>query len=178
MALKGLRRTQFQSLNHVTPFAIERGGILSLSTLSGVKYAVYEFNPTAFTVPLGMMQFDTEEVDLYRAIPPWRSRSAYPPFTPLPYITQGTVITNAIDSKVTSIIMNTPAYLAPSGLITNSIEYNTRQIGRFASILNAPELGVITLPTQIRVAGDGAIVLENNVYARTAGWCKIHLDIK
>ncbi len=177
MALKPLRQTQFQALNHVTPFAQERGGVLSLATLSGIEYAVYEFNPTSTTIPLGVMQHDTEQVDLYRAIPPWRSHSTYAPFTPVPYIVKGSIITNAIDSKVTSITMNDPAFLAPSGLITNSTEYGTAQIGRFTSTLNAPELGVITLPTQLRVAGDGAIVLADNVFARTAGWAKLALNI-
>jgi hypothetical protein len=156
---------------------IERGGILSSATLSGIVYAVYEFSPTATTVPLGMMQYDTEEVDLYRAIPPWRSRSAYPPFTRLPYVVKGSMITNAIDSKVTSIQVNDPAYLAPSGLVTNSVEYGTKQVGRFSSILNAPELGVIPLPTQIRVAGDGAIVNPDNVFARSAGWARLEINI-
>jgi hypothetical protein len=177
MALMPLRQTNRQAVDFVTPFHIERGGILSLTTLSGVQYAVYEMNPSSSTVPLGLMQYDTEEVDLYRANAPWKHRNAFPELTPLPYIIEGNIITNAIDSTVTNVTIGQPAYLAPSGMITNSTKYGTSRVGTFMSVLNAEELGVIHLPTQIRVAGNQAIVDPDPVFARSAGWCKISINI-
>lgn len=178
MALLPTRQTTRESIEFTTPFHIERGGILSLTTLSGVQFAVYEMNPTASTAPLGLMQFDTVEVDLFRAIPPWRSHNAYPAGTNIPYITEGQVITNAVDSTVTGITIGEAAYLAPSGMVTNSTKYGTRQVGTFLSVLNAQELGVIPLPTQLRVAGDEKIVNPQSAFARSAGWVKLSIDIR
>lgn len=177
MALLPWRQTNRQAVDFVTPFHIERGGMLSLTTLSGTQYAVYEKSPDANTVPLGMMQYDTEEVDLYRALAPWTTHNAFPEFTPLPYITEGHMITNAIDSTVTSVTIGQPAYLAPSGMITNSTKYGTKRVGTFLSVLNGEELGAFELPTQIRVAGNFAIVDPDPVFARSAGWAKVAIHL-
>lgn len=177
MGLLSQRETAFTSIEYIIPFQQERGGILSLTTLSGVPYAVYEYNPTASTIPLGIMQFDTTQVDLYRQIPPWRSRNEYPPFVPQPYITRGTVITNAIHPDVTSINLYDTAYLAPSGLITNSAAFGTRSIGKFLSPLNYSQVGAHQGSSQLRVGGDNRPVDPRNIIVSTAGWAKVQVSI-
>jgi len=177
MALLPWRHTNRQAADYTVPFQIERGGILSLTTLSGVEYAVYEMNPTATTIPVGLMQYDTTDVDLVRALPPWRYSNSFSEMTCLPYVTEGHFITNAIDSTVTSIAINDLAYLAPSGMLTNSTKYGTKSVGRFLSVLNAEELGAIPLPTQVRVAGNDSIGDPDPVFARSAGWAKIMVQL-
>lgn len=168
--------------DYVNPFEVERGGVLSLASLSGIPYAVYEPNPTSATVPLGIMMHDQEEVDLYRAVAPWRTRRAYPAFTAYPYLIAGTVITNAVhpDIDPTLVRPGAPAYLAPSGLITCVPTYNPKRIGTFESSLNDPRLSVPGNPgvaSSMRVAGNQAIVNPDPVFASTAGWVKIRINL-
>lgn len=171
------KRSQF-----VNPFHCERGGILSLTNLSGINYATYVSNPTESTVPLGLMMHDQEAVDLFRAVAPWSTRRAYPPYTPYPYLIYGSVVTNAIHPDIdTSIVYaGAPAYLAPSGLITCAPTYNSRVIGTFMSRVNQSDLRVPgTLgPSLLRVGGDERIVNPERVMVNTAGWAKINIHIR
>lgn len=165
---------------YVNPFQVERGGILSLATLSGIQYAVYEPNPTIDTVPLGLQQHDQEEVDLYRANAPWKTRRAYPEFTSYPYLILGTVITNAIHPDVDSAAVRpgSPAYLAASGLITT--DPTLRRVGTFDSALNDPTIrvpGNRAAGSLLRVAGNEAIVNPDPVLVSTAGWVRIRITI-
>lgn len=167
----------------VNPFQVERGGILSLTTLSGIQYATYEPNPNANTVPLGMMMHDQEEVDLFRALPPWRTRRAYPEFTPYPYLILGTVVTNAVHPDVdpATIRPGAAAYLAPSGLITSTTTWSSRRIGTFDSALNDPSVraaGNQGETSSMRVAGNEAIVNPQPVMVPTAGWVRIRIRIR
>ena len=164
---------------YVNPFQVERGGILSLVTLSGIPYAAYEPNPTAETVPLGMMMHDQEEVDLWRALPPFRTARVFPEFTPYPYLILGTVVTNAVHPDIDPALVRpgAPAYLAPSGLITCVPTYNPRQIGTFQSLLNDPSIGAPNQASLMRVAGNEAIVNPDPVLVATAGWVKIRINV-
>lgn len=168
--------------DYVNPFQVERGGVLSLTTLSGIQYATYEPNPDNTTVPLGLQQHDQEEVDLFRALAPWRTRRAYPEFTPYPYLTLGTVVTNAIhpDIDPASVRPGAPAYLAPSGLITSVTTFSNRRIGTFDSALNDASVNVPANRNSgslLRVAGHQAIVNPDPVLVATAGWARIRINI-
>jgi len=167
---------------YVNPFQVERGGILSLTTLSGIQYATYEPNPNENTVPIGLMMHDQEEVDLYRALAPWRTRRAYPEYTPYPYLILGVVITNAIhpDIDPSTVLPGAPAYLAPSGTITTTTTYSSRQLGRFDSLLNDPTISVPGNKTAslMRVAGNMAISNPQPVNIPTAGWARIRIHIR
>lgn len=169
------KRSQF-----VNPFHCERGGILSLTNLSGIQYVSYVNNPDENTIPIGLMMHDQEEVDLFRANAPWRTHRAYPAYTNYPYLILGTVITNAIHPAIdpSAVIPGAPAYLAPSGLITCSPTYNSRSIGRFLSTLNQYDLRVPQLgPSLMRVGGNEKIVNPERVIVPTAGWVKIGIKI-
>lgn len=168
-------------VEYVNPFEVERGGMLSLTTLSGIQYAVYEPNPTENTVPLGLMMHDQEEVDLFRAVAPWRTHRAFPAFTPFPYLIRGVVITNAIHPTIdsASVVPGAPAYLAPSGLITSVTTWSSKRIGTFDSTLND---STIRVPgslgaSEMRVAGHQAIVNPNPVHIPTAGWARIRINL-
>jgi hypothetical protein len=172
-------------VDYVNPFEVERGGILSLTTLSGVQYATYEPNPTSTTIPLGLMMHDQEEVDLFRAVAPWSTRRAYPANTPFPYLIMGEVITNAVHPHIDPSMVKpgAPAYLAPSGLITCVNTYNSTRIGTFTSTLNDSRLNVpggasALKASRLRVAGNAAIVDPDPVYASTAGWVRIRIHIR
>lgn len=181
MALGLDLQTLEERVQYVNPFQVERGGILSLTTLSGVQYAVYEPNPNETTVPIGLQLHDQEEVDLYRAVPPWNWRRAYPEFTPFPYMTKGNVITNAIHPDADSglIRVGQPFYLAPSGLITTTTRYSSRKIGTFQSNLNQYGLAVPgpLAPTLFRAAGNEAIVNPDPALVLTAGWAKVRINL-
>ena len=167
-------------IDYVNPFQVERGGILSITTLSGIDYATYEPNPTVDTVPVGLMMHDQEEVDLYRALAPWRVARRYPEFTPYPYLILGTVITNAVhpDIDTAAVLPGAAAYLASSGLITTDPTF--RRIGTFDSSLNSP---FVSVPARrdsgsfLRVAGNEAIVNPDPVLVPTAGWVRIRIHI-
>ena len=169
--------------DYVNPFQVERGGILSLTTLSGIQFVTYEPNPTENTIPIGLMMHDQEEVDLYRALAPWTVRRAYPEFTPYPYLILGTVVTNAVHPHIDPACVRpgAAAFLAPSGLITCVPTYNSRRIGTFDSTLNDPSVRVPANRDSgsfIRVAGNEAIVNREPVLIATAGWVRIHIHIK
>ena len=167
--------------DYVNPFHCERGGILSLTTLSGIQYATYVGSPTESTIPLGLMMHDQEAVDLFRANAPWATHRAYPAYTQYPYLIYGTVITNAIHPHIDpSLVMTgSPVYLAPSGLVTCVPTYNSRRIGTFMSNLNQPGLGVTQLGASvIRVGGNEKIVSPERVIVPTAGWAKINIRIR
>ncbi len=169
-----------QRVDYVVPFETERGGVLSLTTLSGVQYATYEPNPNNDTIPLGIQQYDFEEVDLYRANAPWSTRRAYPAFTPVPYITLGTIVTNAIhpDIDPSTVVPGAPVYLAPSGLITSVTTFSNRRIGRFDSALNDASVSIPARRNSgsfLRVAGHQAIVNPDPVLVATAGWARIRI---
>lgn len=169
--------------DYVNPFQVERGGILSLTTLSGISYATYESSPTQDTVPIGMMMHDQEEVDLYRALAPWRTRRAYPEFTPYPYLILGTVVTNAVhpDIDPATVMPGAAAYLASSGLITSVQTFNSRRIGTFDSILNDPAVRVPAdrnTTSVMRVAGNQAIANPDPIMVQTAGWVRIRINIR
>lgn len=182
MAIGVERQILDERADYVNPFHTERGGMLALTTLSGIQYATYESNPTQTTIPLGVQMHDQEEVDLFRAIPPWRSRRAYPEFTSYPYLIKGTIITNAIhpDIDPSTVRTGAPAYLAPSGLITSVTTFNSRRIGTFDSALNDSTLKVpATLgPSFLRVGGNEAIVDPEPVLVSTAGWARINIHIR
>lgn len=168
-------------VDYVNPWQVERGGILSLETLSGIQYATYVANPTVDTIPVGLQQHDQEEVDLYRALAPWSVARRYPEFTPYPYLILGTVVTNAVHPDIDSSAVRpgAPAFLASSGLITT--DSTLRQIGTFDSLLNDPS---VSIPANrdsesfLRVAGNEAIVNPDPVLVSTAGWVRIRINIR
>lgn len=181
MALGIEQETVDQRAQFVNPFQVERGGILSLQTLSGIQYATYVAEPTIDTVPIGLMMHDQEEVDLYRAVAPWRSRRAYPEYTPYPYLIRGTVITNAVHPDVdpATVLPGAPAYLAASGLITTTA--SLRRVGTFDSLLNDSTVrvpGNRNKTPLMRVAGNEAIVNPDPVLVETAGWVRLRLNIR
>jgi hypothetical protein len=174
------RETMEVRADYVQPFHTEGGGILSLTTLSGVQHAVYESNPTVNTVPLGMQQHSQEAVDLYRAMAPWKTSRRYPPYTPYPYLILGNVVTNAIhpDVNASDVFPGVPAYLAASGLITTDSTF--RRIGTFDSALNDTTIGVPASSlgaSRLRVGGNEAIVNPDPVFVATAGWARVRIHI-
>jgi len=177
------RQTMDTRCDYVNPFHTEGGGILSLTTLSGIQYATYESSPTQDTIPLGMQQHSQEEVDLFRAVAPWNTHRAYPEFTAFPYLILGVVVTNAVhpDIDPSTVLPGAPAYLASSGLITSATTWSSRRIGTFDSVLNDATIGVPggTLgASQLRVGGDQKIVDPEPVNVPTAGWVRIRINIR
>ena len=167
-------------IDYVNPFQVERGGILSITSLSGIDYATYEPNPTVNTVPIGLMMHDQEEVDLFRALAPWTMARRYPEFTPYPYLILGTVVTNAVhpDIDTAAIRSGAAAYLGSSGLITTDPAF--RRVGTFDSLLNDPSVRIPARRNSgsfLRVAGNEAIVNPDPVLVATAGWVRIRIHI-
>jgi len=168
--------------DYVNPFHVERGGILSLTSLSGIQYATYVGAPDNNTVPLGLAQHDQEEVDLYRAAPPWTYARRYPEYTSYPYIILGTVITNAIHPDIdgSTIVPGAPAYLASSGLITTVTTFSNRRVGTFDSLLNEASLRIsadTSNGSTLRVGGRQSIVDPEPVTVPTAGWARLRIHI-
>ena len=176
MGLKAERQTFAINRSYTNPFQTERGGIACLVRLSGIYYAAYENNPTAQSIPLGIQAYDFEENNIVTALPSWRARDAISPFSRSPIITEGTVITNFIHPEVMQIDLWSNAYLAPSGLITNTTNYGGVVVGKFLSRLNDNDIGVVG-QSSVRVGGVESIRDPQRVMVPTAGWAKLRIQI-
>jgi hypothetical protein len=135
MALRAERQEYQRNCDFIMPFHCERGGIVSVTSLSGISYATYNPQVNASTLPLGILLYDYEEVLPAIAIIPSRTRRAYPEFSPANILLKGTVITNFVAPEVGAITPGTFAFLAPSGLITPSEQYGGVRVGKFMSAL-------------------------------------------
>ncbi len=113
----------------------ERGGILSFATVSGV--VILQYSPIASgVVPFGIQYNDIEYIDYSRQPPPWRLREVDVPCGIVGALTDGECETDWL-SLSGIIYSGMPAYVGPSGTITNDPSFGSKQIGYFTSSLDS-----------------------------------------
>lgn len=191
MALMPQRQIYQVSTDFARPFSGERGGVLSFASFSGIIMATYATEPSGLR-PLGIQMFDVEDLDLSREFHPgYRGvREVQQPGDLMLALTEGEIITNFIDPNITDISIGAPAYVAPSGLITNLTTYGTQKIGYFLSTVNSSYYGLNHYPTErVLILGGGlSIQLPTNkntviilnpdrVYTNVKGWAKLRISV-
>ncbi len=133
MALKGYRQVHGLNIDFITINTSERGGILTLGFVSGIRIAQYAIDASG-SIPLGIQYNDVEFRDLSREYDPRRIREVEIPFGIVGIATYGDFETDWIH-VVGNISPGDSAYVGPSGTITNSASYGGYRIGYFLSTL-------------------------------------------
>lgn len=198
MGLLGPRQIHGVNVDFQNPFAGERGGVLTVGTYSGVYMAAYHNDPSG-KMPVGVMLHDVESLDLSREYNPGGmgrgQREVSQPLDIIQALTEGEIITDFIDPTYNDIRPGTPAYVGPSGLITDKSSYGGWRIGYFLSNVNSSFQGFPAHETnQVIVLGGGlnTTVLSNDpnhpgktevlnpftVRTNVAGWAKVRINIR
>lgn len=139
-------------LRYYANSVMSRGGIVVQATVgSGTAMEqsqnVVEYAASASgKIPLGMLMWDTEAVDLTKHyVNPFGAVA--PSGSKVPVQAQGTYTTDMIYPGLT-ITANQNAYLGPSGLLTNAVvnnEVNTPYVGQFESTKDADGYATVTI---------------------------------
>lgn len=159
----------------------ERGGILSMVTVSGIDVLQYVVNPSGAR-PLGVQLNDIEYIDLTRQYFPTLRRTDQP-MTTVGVGTQGDFETDWL-YLVGVIRPGTPAYLGPSGTVTDDASLGGVCLGKFISPLRQTHHQVVYaglgFTTSYMDPFTRQIVVENNPADRilidTPGFATIRID--
>ena len=137
MGLKGLRTTSWINCEFPHTRTSERGGVLTLTTISGVPYAEYSINPSGLSV-LGIKLDDHEWIEDLRQSDPTRIRRVKEYFSTTRALVEGDIITDWVHPDyANSIKPGDFAYPGPSGTIINTTDYSTVRVGIFMSTVGA-----------------------------------------
>jgi len=185
MSLRGDRQIEVLNLSYPTFNTSERGGILSLGSVSGIQIVEYALLASG-AVPIGIQHNDVEHTDPSRQVHPRLSgRDVAEPLDLVGAITDGEVVTDWI--AITGTLMpGQIAYVGASGTITNDSTLGGTRIGTFLSVLEED-------PHTVTFAGKGwsrkqmdpvtkEISIENNPADRilvvTPGFAKLRIGFE
>lgn len=185
MSLRPDRQIEALNITYPTFNTSERGGILSLGSVSGIQIAEYAHTASG-AIPVGIQHNDVEHLDVSRQVHPRLSgRDVAEPLDLVGAITDGTVTTDWL--CITGTLMpGQKAYVGPSGTITNDSSHGGARIGTFISILEAD-------PHTVTFAGKGwsrkqmdpvtkTIFIENNpsdkILVITPGFAKVRIGFE
>lgn len=154
--------------------------MLSYGSASGVTIVEYAANPSG-AIPAGIQHNDVEHLNLTYEYHPWNMREVDTAWATVGIIQQGEVETDWIH-LIGTIVSGDPAYVGPSGMITNSVSFGGLQIGHFLSVLTGtPHLVTYRGLGFTRKAQEfGVITIENDpndrVLVQSDGFAKIRID--
>jgi len=187
MSLLPARQTEQVNIDFITPFTQERGGCLSLGSLSGMTIVQYAYDPTD-VIPFGIQLNDVEWMNLGRQY--HRTYRGNGVMTDVPCSIvgvgiEGDWITDWLHI-VGELMPGMDAYVGPSGTFTNDPSFGTLKIGEFRSVLKAdPHIVVMRGLGFSREYMDPCtkeIVWENNpadqVKVITPGYAKIRVKFR
>ncbi len=140
MGLKATRQLEGIDLTFITLNTSERGGVVSMVSVSGRYVAEYSRDPSGVR-PLGIQLNDVEHLNYNREYRP-SLRRVTDPEDLVGVATEGDFRTNWL-SLTGTIRPGTAAYLGPSGTITDDSSLGGVRIGTFLSTLD-PEPGLVT----------------------------------
>lgn len=181
MALKAKGQLEGLDLSFPKCETSERGGILSMATVSGVQVLQYAVEPSGAR-PLGVQLNEVEHLNFARQYYP-RLRRTDQPGAIVGVGTQGDFETDWLH-LVGDIQSGTPAYLGPSGTVTDDASLGSVRIGKFLSTLRSD-------PHQVVYMGFGfttsymdpitkTVVVENDpanrVLVGTPGFAVVRID--
>lgn len=182
MSLRPFREELEVNVDFICPWTQERGGVLSIGSASGITIAEYATNASG-ALPLGLQLNDIEHVNFAREYHPQRIRN-----TDIPCGTVGVAMEGLYETDwlhiVGSIQSGDPAYVGPSGTVTNSASFGGIRLGRFMSSLKAdPHTVVFRGLGFSREFIDRTTKLpkwENNpadqILIVTPGYAKVHIN--
>jgi hypothetical protein len=178
--LRPLRQIEALNTSFVTPWTQERGGVLSYGSASGVTIVEYAADPSG-AVPVGIQHNDVEYLNLTYENHPWNMREVDTAWSTVGVIQQGTVETDWVHT-VGSVVSGDPAYVGPSGTVTNSSSFGGHQIGHFlGTVTGQPHLVTYRGLGFTRKAQEfGVVTIENDpanrVLVQSDGFAKIRID--
>lgn len=186
MSLQPLRQTEQVNIDFICPWTQERGGCLSIVSVSGIDIAEYAHNPSGL-FPMGIQLNDIEWMNLARQYHRTFSHPAATTDVPCGTVgicTQGDFITDWIH-LVGTVMPGDAAYAGPSGTFTNSATQGGNKIGKFIGVLKADPHTVtfrgLGFSRQFVDPCDKKIKWENNpvdsILIATPGYIKIRVDI-
>lgn len=186
MSLKPLRQTEQVNIDFITPYTQERGGCLSIASVSGIDIAQYAHDPSG-VFPMGLQLNDIEWMNL--SLQYHRTFTGIGVSTDVPCGTvgiavQGDFITDWLH-LVGSPMPGDTAYVGPSGTFTNSAAFGSPKIGKFIGTLKPDPHTVVFrglgFSKQFMDPDTKQIVWENNpadkIEIVTPGYIKIRVDI-
>jgi hypothetical protein len=131
--LRPFRQIESLNVDYITLNTMERGGIMSLGSASGMTIAEYALVASG-AIPLGLAYNDVENLDRSREYDPRRLREVEVPLGIVGIATQGDYETDWIHA-VGTIKIGDAAYVGPSGMLTNDSGFAGFRVGTFISAL-------------------------------------------
>lgn len=136
MSLKPLGQIYGLNVQNISINTSERGGILSYGTSSGILIVEYAREPSG-AIPIGVQNNDIEHMDVSRhPNPQHHGQRVDQPYAIVGAITKGDVVTDWL-CLIGNLMPGQPAYVGPSGTITNSSSFGGSRIGTFISTLES-----------------------------------------
>lgn len=141
----GLRTTRHERLyNHFYPHprTSERGGVLTINSVSGIDFADYTADPSGLAV-IGIKLNDHWYVESDRMPPPDRIRRVVTLDGIAKALYRGDIITDWVHPDyANSIQAGDTAYAGPSGLLVNDQLYGGSKVGKFMSSVGSAYHGL------------------------------------
>ena len=133
--LNSERHVRIIDVTFQTPYTSERGGMMCLGIASGITIVEYAIEPSG-SIPIGVLANDIEYIDLSRQPHPCRNRETDFPMGVAGLLTKGQIETDWL-YIVGTLIPGSPAYVGPSGTITNLASLGGTEIGHFLGTLQS-----------------------------------------
>lgn len=174
------------------PRTSERGGVLTVATISGVEYADYSADPSGLAV-LGIKANDHEYIECDRQSRDYGQDRRVNQMDGIAYmITGGDVITDWVHPDyANSISAGDTAYAGPSGLLVNDESFAGKKVGKFLSSVGATQFNLQRHDSNVVLYEGGGLSytwtdpqtkqVENvnsvQVVLYVAGWVKLRIDL-
>lgn len=192
MGLLPQRQIKLVNTDFQAAWAAERGGCLTAGLYSGVYMVGYHNDPSGKAF-IGILMHDVEQIEFDREYFP-SQREVSQPLDIVGAISEGEVITDFVDPTYSHIAPGVPAYVGPSGLVTDKSSYGGTRIGYFTSTVGSTVYGLPQHDThKVLVLGGGlqVRVLDRNqynpgtttllnptkIYTNVAGWVKLRINM-
>jgi hypothetical protein len=196
MGLLGARQIYGVTTDFQSPFAGERGGILTLGSFSGVIMAAYHVNPSG-KFAVGILLNDIETMDLSKEYDPGGNgrgnREVVQPQDLIQILNEGEIITDFVHHDGVALIRpGVAAYAGPSGTITALPDCGGSCIGYFLSSVGSQYFGLPAHQAGRVIYMGGGLTYEYmapngithgffnpvNIFIPTPGWVKVRIQIK
>jgi hypothetical protein len=183
MGLKPERHERLINTDYSHPHSSERGGALTINSVSGIEYADYSANPNGLAV-LGIKLNDHWYIEEDRMPPPDRIRRVETWYGIARALYAGEVTTDWVHPDYAdSITVGDVAYVGPSGLLVNDQVYGGGRIGQFTSNVGPHDSYVVQYnglglkytwmnPQTKEVESINA----TNTMLSVGGWVKLRID--
>ena len=186
MGLRPERQERLINTEYPHPLTSERGGVLTVNSISGICYADYSADPSGLAV-LGIKLNDHWYVESDRMPPPDRIRRVVAWDGEAWALYAGEVTTDWVHPDYTSSIqVGDTAYAGPSGLLVNDQTYGGNKVGKFISNVGGPSthdsyvVQYYGLGTKYTWMNPQTKAIESvnasQTFLSVGGWVKLRID--